>query len=56
MPILIINMELEIIISPQVFESIEVVALVLSDLVARVVEKVILAHGGVEQTVIDKQN
>ena len=48
MPILIINMELEIIISPLVFESIEVVALVLSDLVARVVAKAIQAHGEVE--------
>ena len=48
MPILIINMELEIIISPLVFESIEVVALVLSDLVARVVVKAIRAHGEVE--------
>ena len=48
MPILITNMELEIIISPQVFVFIEVVALVLSDLVARAVEKVIRAHGGVE--------
>ena len=56
MHIRITSMELEIIISPQVFESIEVVALVLSDLVARAVEKVIRAHGGVEQTVIDKQN
>ena len=44
MPILIINMELEIIISPLVFESIEVVALVLSDLVVRVVVKAIRVH------------
>ena len=48
MHIPITNMELEITISPQVFESIEVVALVLSDLVARAGEKVIRAQGGVE--------
>ena len=48
MPILIINMVLEIIISPQVFESIEVVALVLSDLVVRVVVKAIRVHGEAE--------
>ena len=44
MHILITSMELEIIISPQVFESIEVVALVLSDLVVRVVVKAIRVH------------
>ena len=48
MHIRITSMELEIITSPQVFESIEVVALVLSDLVARVVAKAIQAHGEVE--------
>jgi hypothetical protein len=41
-------MELEITTSPQVFESIEAVALVLSDLLVQVVVKLILAHGGVE--------
>ena len=56
MHIPITNMELEIIISPQVFESIEVVALVLSDLVVRVVVKAIRVHVEAEWTVINKQN
>ena len=56
MHIPITNMELEITISPQVFESIEVVALVLSDLVVRVVVKAIRVHGEAEWTVINKQN
>ena len=42
------GMELEIIISLQVFESIAVVGLVLSDLVEQVVARVIQVDGGVE--------
>ena len=54
MHIPITNMELEIIISPQVFESIEVVVLVLSGLVAPLAERAILDLGGVDLIVIDK--
>ena len=47
-------MELVIIIFPQVFESIEVVVLVLSGLVAPLAERAFLDLGGVDLIVIDK--